>query len=246
MNKKLYTENNILNFRDLGGYKNNEGKEVKYGHIFRSSPIVFKDELSKSKYLELGIDAIIDFRGDEEANNRPDEVTKEEYYHICAIDDQQFKGSLNVHELLKNNEMEALYTYMKRIYTIIPFNNPAYKKMFELLLNNKKIVFHCSAGKDRTGFAAYMILRALGVDHETCMKDYLLSNEYLGEGNKEHARNFGHDELANLLFFVHERNMNYAFDAIYKKYSSFEEYLLNEYDLDETKINRLKELYLYD
>lgn len=243
---ELIRDNHILNFRDLGGYKNSEGKTVKHGHIFRSSPIVFKDEISKEKYLELGIDAILDFRGVEEANNCPDVVTNEEYYHICAIDDQQFKGSLNVHELLKNNEMEALYTYMKRIYTIIPFHNPAYQKMFELLLDNKKIVFHCSAGKDRTGFAAYLILRALGVNHETCMYDYLLSNEYLGEGNREHARKFGHDELANLLFFVHERNMNYAFEAIYHKYSSFEEYLLKEYSLDENKLNRLKELYLYD
>ena len=44
---------NILNFRDLGGYKNNEGKQVKYGHIFRSSPIVFKDETFYNRLLSV-------------------------------------------------------------------------------------------------------------------------------------------------------------------------------------------------
>ena len=243
---KVTKDVGIINFRDLGGYKSENGKKVKSNCFYRSSPIVFKNDECRENYKKLGINAILDFRGIDEAKNRPDEILNSEYYHICAIDDQQFKGSLDVFELLKNNEIDALYSYMERIYTIIPFNNPAYQKMFDLMLEGKSIVFHCSAGKDRTGFAAYLILKTLGVSEEVAIEDYLLSNDYLGNNNKTLAASFGHDELAKDLFFVSRKNLMFSINAINNRYNSFDSYLYNEYGLDKTKINKLREMYLDD
>ncbi|MGN1343214.1 MAG: tyrosine-protein phosphatase [Traorella sp.] len=247
--ERLIEEVGILNFRDLGGYETMDGKQVKYGCFYRSSPIVFNDEKSRNCFNELNMKAILDFRSQVEVNQRADEkFDNVSYYHINAIHDDQFEGSLDVRELLANNKADLLKTYMERIYKLIPFHhNPAYKKMFDLMLEgNIPFVFHCSAGKDRTGFGAYLILRVLGVSDEVALEDYLLSNDYLFESSQKLIQSFGDEELAKDLFFVKREYLMYSMKAIYEKYGDFKNYLKEEYDVDDDKIKRLKEMYLYD
>ncbi len=66
----------------------------------------------------------------------------------------------------------------------MPFGNPAYQRLFNLLLENDgNIYFHCTAGKDRTGVAGFLIMMALGMSEEDGVKEYMLSNQCLGQEN---------------------------------------------------------------
>ena len=146
----------------------------------------------------------------------------------------------------KENNDEFTHT----VYGNLPFCY-AYKKIFEdIIAGNVPILFHCSAGKDRTGIAALLILLALGVDEETAMYDYMLTNEY----RKEYINRFKKDfpltkidgELAGMLLAyegVTYTNAAYSLKRIKEKYSSFDEYFETEYNLDKYALQKLRDLY---
>ena len=136
------------------------------------------------------------------------------------------------------------------MYGNLPFSY-AYKRMFEdIVAGNVPILFHCSAGKDRTGIAAILILLALGVDEETAMYDYMLTNEY----RKEYIESFKKDfpltkldgELAGMLLAyegVTYTNADYSLKRIKEKYENYDEYFEKEYNLDKDALQRLRDLY---
>ena len=115
-----------------------------------------------------------------------------------------------------------------------------YREFFALLQSeeNTPLVFHCSAGKDRTGIAAALVLTALGVDMRTVMTGYLASNGYLESKYSEYIR-----QMPNLgaLFGVKAGFLDAAFNRIRKDYGSADEFLRGELKVD---IPRFRELYL--
>ncbi|MCD7810015.1 MAG: tyrosine-protein phosphatase, partial [Erysipelotrichaceae bacterium] len=167
---------NINNFRDLSGYTNQNGKTLKSGKIFRGQSL---DKITnkEAEYMEdtLGIRYILDYRDEEEAHLTPDyHFSKAVYERISAIhiDDQEsfdfghmMSGEITV------GKLKAMIDYLQLGYKCMPFNNNAYKRLFEILLeDNGHIYFHCSAGKDRTGVSAFLIMMALGMSEEGGIK----------------------------------------------------------------------------
>jgi len=150
----------------------------------------------------------------------------------------------NVYSKESNDE------FTHKVYGNLPFCY-AYKKMFEdIIAGNVPILFHCSAGKDRTGIAAILILLALGVDEETAIYDYMLTNEY----RKEYIDRFKKDfpltkidgELAGMLLAyegVTYTNAAYSLKRIKEKYISFDEYFETEFNLDKYALQKLRDLY---
>jgi protein-tyrosine phosphatase len=112
--------------------------------------------------------------------------------------------------------------------------------MFELLLREDgALLFHCSAGKDRTGFGAALILTVLGTPREAVMQDYLASNR-LWRGEADIAAGLPPDIAAKLLL-VHPGLLDAAFAAIDDAYGSFDSYAQLQLGLDETCRQRLCE-----
>ena len=248
ISEQLIKEVEILNFRDLGGYVNQEGKQVKYGCFYRSSPILFKNDTGRKSFQALKIHTILDLRSEEEVKAESDEVLSGiQYLHQSAIQDDEFDSCFDMKELFQNEKANVLSDYMKRIYQMLPFHNKAYRVMFDLMLSHKgPFVFHCSAGKDRTGFGAYLILKTLGVDEKIIMQDYLMSNVYLSESTQRLLKHFGYVKGADELFGVKRENLLCSIAAIMNRYGSFETYVREEYDLDEAKIASLRKMYLYE
>lgn len=92
-------------------------------------------------------------------------------------------------DLIRSGALSNLKYYILEIYKNLPFKNEAYQKMFNLMLHDgTPFVFHCTAGKDRTGFAAYLILKTLGVPDDCILEDYMLSNVYRSEENQAFTR----------------------------------------------------------
>ncbi len=116
---------------------------------------------------------------------------------------------------------------------------PQYTEFFKILQggNNAPLLSHCSAGKDRAGFAAALFLSSLGVDRETVIGDYMLSAQYLkGKYDKEIQ---AHPELEPLLT-VKREYIEAALNTIDKEYGGMENYLTNNLGVD---LGKMRELY---
>jgi len=242
------------NLRDLGGYKTQNGKHVKKGYFFRSSRLMDFDQAELKILNSLNIKKIYDLRSKEEVKDSPDPTLKgAEYIHSSAaarVDGTEvnFSPAALIAENVYSKECNDEFTH--KVYGNLPFSY-AYKRMFEdIVAGNVPILFHCSAGKDRTGIAAILILLALGVDEETAMYDYMLTNEY----RKEYIERFKKDfpltkldgELAGMLLAyegVTYTNADYSLKRIKEKYENYDEYFEKEYNLDKDALQRLRDLY---
>ena len=242
------------NLRDLGGYKTQNGKHVKKGYFFRSSRLMDFDQAELKILNSLNIKKIYDLRSKEEVKDAPDPTLKgAEYIHSSAaarVDGTEvnFSPAALIAENVYSKECNDEFTH--KVYGNLPFSY-AYKRMFEdIVAGNVPILFHCSAGKDRTGIVAILILLALGVDEETAMYDYMLTNEY----RKEYIERFKKDfpltkidgELVGMLLAyegVTYTNAAYSLKRIKEKYENYDEYFEKEYNLDKDALQRLRDLY---
>ena len=156
----------VGNIRDLGGFQAGNGKQLKYGKIFRSAHLHHLSETDQITLQALGVNKVIDFRGMEEQENEPDKPMPDtEYFlfpvfsstRIPVINEEFIKDMLynkdSLIELLfrQKEQMQEVY----RDFVLEESARKAYHEFFQILLesNNPKdtVLFHCTAGKDRTG-----------------------------------------------------------------------------------------------
>ena len=129
-----------------------------------------------------------------------------------------------------------------------------YRAFFDVLLNNeegKAVLWHCTAGKDRAGLGAVLLLSALGVDRETILDDFALTNDFnaasiealasFAEANGYTAEQV---QVVRDLTGVNRSYMEHTLDHIDETYGSMHDYLVNQIGLSEDEIARLQEMYL--
>jgi len=168
-----------LNFRDFGGYRTRIGGLVTRGKLFRCGSLARIPAENMSQLAEMGITTLCDLRRHDEADlspteNLPDSVNR---FHLPIA-----PGST---EMLRESFSDPSHTAADRIHymtkmtrELVRDHQADYASMIQLLLETSGgFVVHCSAGKDRTGLAAVVILGALGVPDETLVNDYLLTNQ---------------------------------------------------------------------
>ena len=160
----------IRNFRDLGGIKNARGQTIPSGMLFRSA------NLGSAEPAELaGISTVIDLRTDIGRERTPDLIPEGIACHIIPIFDEQAAGITRSAELDIVPDMVSLYRKM------ITEHQDAVQAVLHIIFTHDfstgGILWHCTAGKDRCGVITAYVLSALGMDRETIMTDYLLSNE---------------------------------------------------------------------
>ncbi len=212
------------NFRDLGGARSQDGGQVVWGKLFRADDMVDLRPHDLHYLASIPIVSIVDFRTVEEAEWAPDKLpegVRNVYpYHIVpgGID------SLALQNLKKGGNVAA---YMQDIYRELVVN-PAivknYASFFKLVVEADKLplLFHCSAGKDRTGWAAAMLYFALGVSKEDIMADYMLSADYIA----------GKYPDGNERFTVKPEYLEAAVDQAERGFGSMENYLTQALKLD--------------
>lgn len=247
----------IENFRDLGGYKLRDGRSVKHDMIFRSGAVANLDEAGKAAFDKLGIDEIFDFRNADEISETPDYVPTMCKYRNIPVISESVNSAVNKEQMMSllqsdisDKMIDDGLKMFTSLYSTFPFGNIAYKEMFLAMDKGERILFHCSAGKDRTGVASALILLALGADLEVVKFDYLLSNYYrkavndqLFEKMKSLVSNPRVFELVNIGFSVNENLLQTSLDAISAKYNTIEEYFLKEFAIDNQRILNWKKHY---
>ena len=236
-----------INFRELGGYETEDGRTVKYGLFYRSGALSDLKEKELKIVAELNLKHIFDLRSDAEIARLPDPmIAGAEYHPAGAIEEDASVSGLR--RLMKRN---TRYGHLKYLYGILPFCS-AYRQIFGYLKNGEvPILFHCSAGKDRTGVLAYLILRALGCSHETASRDYLLSNRYRAGEIRMYL-----DEVAAVtemtpkiereiraLAGAAQENIDYTLESIEKRYGTIEAYFEKALNCSEEDIRKLREMY---
>ena len=240
------------NFRELGGYPVRDGRRVRRGIFWRAgAPAKLVSEHDRRLFDSLGIRTIFDFRSAAEREYLPDPafpgVT---LYEISAIlDENGVEVNFDPRELAAQGR-DAARRYLEegipQIYRRLPFDNPAYRKLFACLLAEEvPVLFHCTAGKDRTGMAAALILLALGAGRETIRQDYLLTNRWRAATIRaaQAAQPERADDLA-LLMGVREKDLDTALDAITRAYPDLRDYFAAELGLDAAALQTLRSIYL--
>lgn len=253
----------IHNFRDISGYRNRDDKVMKENRLFRGGAL---DRITpeQADYFEnaLAVRHILDLRDAKEAEMAKDYLfQKAEYERISALRvERHDKNGFDFEKIIKNSagqesgmmmsaEMfQSILEYLKEGYRTMAFGNPAYQRLFTLLLQNDgNIYFHCTAGKDRTGVAGFLIMMALGMDEEDAVEEYLLSNQYLKQGMADLAGQLNipeeYRQMCAPLLGVREEFIRLTIDAIRSKYTDYDAFFASEYGLDQAKRCRLVEIY---
>lgn len=229
------------NFRDLGGIRTIDGKYTKWGKIFRSDDLHKLTDSDLDYLSSIPLVSIVDFRSAQEAETAPNKVpssVKRGYSYsinpgnlMAAID---FKN-------LDVSKVDTLMMDMNRLFVTDSLIIEQYRKFFELVQNENDtpLMFHCSAGKDRTGMAAALFLFSLGVDEDTILEDYLKSNIYLADKYSKYIA-----ERPNLkpLFEVKLEFLKTGLDQIRKDHKTIENYLTEILKVD---LEKMKDIYLY-
>ena len=259
--------NSIKNARELGGYITAGGRRVKNGVLLRTASLNgISDEDVRLLTEIYRVAHIIDFRMPMEMVGADDPpINGTVYHHLNVIDtsilpvqetEQVDIRTLDVIQMVQLSEQsgmleENMYIDFLRRET----GKAAYAEFFSILLStapDRAVLWHCTGGKDRTGLAAMLLLSALGVEEETVVSDYLLTNEYNAQhiaGTRQYLKAKGCDdaliEKAVIVFdAVDERFMRNVIAYLKQEYGSVIGYIRDGLHITQAEINSLKEKYL--
>ena len=245
------------NFRELGGYEADEGKHVKWGQIWRGIPTCkLTGEADRAKLDALGLRLILDLRSTEEARREPDYVPDGarlvQICGLCAEDGHEIAFAPGDIDRLMASAPEG-YNVPRVMYRRMLTGNKAFKELFRALeAGETPILFHCSAGKDRTGVAAMLILLALGASDETICADFAQTNvcrrAEIEAVMQEHADEIAADPSCRNHYYrmagVEPELAPFVLDTIRSQFGSAENYLEAEYGLTPARLMRLRRMYL--
>jgi protein-tyrosine phosphatase len=230
------------NFRDIGGYRTANGRRVKWGMIFRSADLSKLTGSDLKSLNGLGIQTVYDLRSTGERRTAPDAFKG----GSATVSLEYDNNSQAIQAALRSNPTpELLRSAFRTTYpTLLVTLQPEYHQLFDGLLEGKgATLYHCSAGKDRTGIATALILSALGVPRETIIADFLMSNRYYHPAANASPMGALAPELSAVLQGVDESYLRTTFDVIDAQYGSVEGYFERALGVDKAKIARLRKLY---
>ena len=231
------------NFRDLGGYTGLDGRTVQWRRLFRSDHLAGLTAQDLATLSALGVTRALDFRGVAESAAVPYALPGVAS-HSLAIEPtllQNMQNMLRAGQTITAPDMERLMQDTYR--TFVHSNSPRFAELFtHVLTADAPLVFHCTAGKDRTGFAAALILLALGVPRAVVMQDYLLTNELLRVPPT--LTGWAPPEVLDVLWRVQEDFLDSALHAVDAAYGDVTRYLETALGVGAQERAHLARLYL--
>lgn len=242
-----------INFRDLGGNSVADGRRIKRGLLFRSGSLDRLTENDCAFLAGVPVRSVLDYRDADEVQGKPDILWRGADYHHVPANPLSSEVNANLEKLTSQTlaDFDA-QEFMQELYRRLPFGNPAYKRLTQLLIapDSGAIVQHCAVGKDRTGVGAALVLFALGADEATVVEDYLLTETTLATF-REHML----DQLSirlnasalgqfTYVLSVREEFLMTALNGIRAQYGSTDRWLEAEYGLGPSQRETLQAFYL--
>jgi len=234
------------NFRDLGGYPAADGKHVRWGHIYRSADISQLTDTDLQTLHGRCVALVCDLRGPQEYAQAPDRLLP------GAKRVELPAGSEKIDpRLLTGGPAVNPDSLMQATYTNLSFFRAKYEPLFAQLLalpGDEALLFHCTAGKDRTGIGAALVLSALGVDRATILRDYAATDVYWQTSREQMLQRLARagqpTEALRPLLAANPAYLASTFAAIDKQYGSVNNYLATVMDLTPQKLAALRAKYL--
>jgi len=254
------------NFRDLGGYRTNDGRVVKSGLVFRSGELHRLSDVDVAKLERLGVKTLISFLTDSEIHQRGEPQLPEnvKIIRLPIAGDSYEEGLVDI--VLKSRQnadfSKVPVELNPKIHRLLIRGDG--QKQYATLLQeladseNYPLVFHCSHGVHRTGTGAAIFLSALGVPWETVRQDYLLSNEYRAEEVSQRLvqirtqaakdQRVSMDEVdmtnANAFYILEADYIDASLDEILKQYGSMKKFIRDGLGVDDDLLKKLRDAML--
>jgi protein-tyrosine phosphatase len=246
-----------VNFRDLGGYATADGRHVVWGRLYRSGHMSNLSTSDKASFAALDIHTVCDFRLTEERADESIALPNGPRIEVLEIP-PGVKDRFYFHRIFKDSTdpEDVVRAVHDVVRSMVDESAPRYRRLFEVLLEpgDHNILINCSAGKERTGVGAALILTALGVPRETIYYDFMLSRVYfpveqeLGRVLEKYAVGAVGDAARRLVMPLLETRRSYlraAFDFIDENFGGGIEYLTAQFGLDAAELRYLRDRYTH-
>jgi protein tyrosine/serine phosphatase/predicted phosphodiesterase len=251
----------VPNLRDLGGYKTAAGAIVAAGLVYRSNQLSGVSPEDMEKIAQLNLKSAYDLRTYEERKKRPGELPPEvNYVWLDVLADADEAGPAKLEKLMEDpkkanaalggGKAEAEFQKAYREFVSLPSARLEFRKLFLSLGDKDQLpaLFHCTTGKDRTGWAAAALLTLLGVPRDKVMEDYLRSNDYIIPKYQKVIDSFvaagGDKAIPPAVLGVKKEYLEASFDEMEKKYGTIEKYFSEGLGIDAARQKALRDLYL--
>lgn len=212
------------NFRDLGGYPGRGGRLTRWRQLFRSNHLGLLTDGDIAVLRELGLRCAFDLRGAEE---RLPTMCKHDGITVHSLPIEPVTMAVLRERLASGAPLGAEETaeIMRDSYrNYVRHNTASYRTLFTHLLGDAApLVIHCTAGKDRTGFASALILKSLGVSDDVVVEDYLLTNRFYRRAEAGASSELP-DVVRAVLGSVEASFLRAALDTVRADYGDLEAY----------------------
>ncbi len=256
------------NFRDLGGHTTSDGARVRRGVLYRADALAWLDDDDLSTLERIGLRQVLDLRADGERAKAADRLPDNAGYTVLDVNpkppggtrgtgqagQRHFAGDVSsvlaepelAREVLSDGGAER---FMHNVNQALVTSDAARTGFAQLLTQVATgpvaSVFHCSAGKDRTGWAAALVLSLLGVPRSTIVADYMASNARLDNilrwAYQLSDQNGVDRELVDPIMVVRPAYLQTAFDELERVYGTVEGYVRDGLQLDQDIVDALRE-----
>nr|WP_262401544.1 tyrosine-protein phosphatase [Actinomadura sp. CNU-125] len=249
-----------MNFRDLGGYRTYFHARVRPGVLYRADALNHVTDAGLRELRRLGVESVVDFRTPlETSTDGPDRLPDGLRVTARPIGDTGMYATVNAaigskdparqRAVLGDGRGAAIMRTLYRSFVTDPASAASFGRTLREAADRSEtpLVFHCTSGKDRTGWMSYLLLRAVGVPHRTAMYDYLLSNEYRAEADaavRARLESSGYMQDAELLKPIQDVRPEYlgaALEEVRREYGSVERYLREGLGIDGRTRTRLRQ-----
>jgi protein-tyrosine phosphatase len=244
------------NLRDLGGWPTGEGRQVRPGVVYRSAELSRLHGEDLAAFAELGVRTVYDLRTAAEVSHHPDALppgtTSEvldvlaDASHAAPAELQQiFDDPSRADDFLREGQAQQYFESAYRGFVTLPSAQSAYRRLFEgLAAADAPVLFHCTTGKDRTGWATAVLFRLLGVPENEILEEYLLTNTELlpmvQPWMDQFAAGGGDPELLVPILGVQESYLEAASAQMEESFGTVEDYLTTGLGLSPAVLDALR------
>jgi protein-tyrosine phosphatase len=253
----------VPNMRDLGGWPTRDGKSVRWGLVYRSTDLTHLAGDDMAAFAALGIKTVYDLRTPVECKGQPDKLPPGTgYVTLNVLRDSKTSAPAQLYNVIddpKNAEAMlgdgkgvALFEAGYREVATLPSGFEGYHHLFADLgtAEHRPALFHCTTGKDRTGWAAASLLMLLGVPDDLVMKEYMLTNKELLPSEQpllDHFRSLGGDpDLLAPVVGVSPQYLEAATDEVLGRFGTIEGYFTEGLKIDKSGQDALRAALLED
>jgi protein-tyrosine phosphatase len=255
-NARLLAFEGGCNFRDIGGYGATGGRTVQWGKVYRTGVLSYFTANDQDALVKLGVRAICDLRRADEREREPTRWP-DAAARALTWDDGERTPTIRALAALRPTSAAGMFDAMVDLYRVLPeWMGPRIGGLFECLATgHTPLLVHCAAGKDRTGLAIAVLLRAVGVADQTILEDYLLTNDaadfetfirarqsvQLGLTDSDHPLFAMPTEVRRVLFSADAAFLEAAFEVIERDHGGLNAYLERVAGVDAHMLERVHE-----